>query len=563
MKRILLFSLSLWLFVLSLSAQTIVYCPESGALTGTIAALNINKDTITYLQVSGSIDARDFKELLSYSALRSIDMSKVKINAYTGIYGPVNSIVDGIKLPVAYHANEIPKYGIGFNLERFVFPDSIKKVGDYLFSNHSIREIIFPPKLEWIGKYAFDECLYLNKLIIPSNLKYLGECAFRNCKELNSPLVFPGTLQVIGNAPFMYCTNIPQITFDKHSPNFVIDAKDVVYSLNLDTLLFFPPYYKGKYQMNPKTKIIKSQSVEGVEGLTALVFPDSLESMGFRAFLGCKNLKWVNLKNATTFTSHIKSGGPISAFAGCPIDTIYASCRQKPATSARLILLSFLARTSCKVFVPLDSAEVFKKDSLWSEFSHIYGIETMPASFDKPEITSFRILNINPQVSDATFYSATFEIHGNNITKYFLSDQSLENNSNKSYTINNDTSLFMVLNLDRRFDKRFALYGTETSGNKSKIREIVIKADMLNSVSNELTDKIQIYVSEGNFLNIINHSNQVLAVKVYSVLGNCIINNNKVLPGNNRFDIITGSGIYMVSVEKNGQKMILQKIVVK
>jgi len=186
----------------------------------------------------------------------------------------------------------------------------------------------------------------------------------------------------------------------------------------------------------------------------------------------------------------------------------------------------------------------------------------MPASFDKPEITSFRILNINPQVSDATFYSATFEIHGNNITKYFLSDQSLENNSNKSYTINNDTSLFMVLNLDRRFDKRFALYGTETSGNKSETREIVIKADMLNSVSNELTDKIQIYVSEGNFLNIINHSNQVLAVKVYSVLGNCIIN-NKVLPGNNRFDIITGSGIYMVSVEKNGQKMILQKIVVK
>jgi len=120
----------------------------------------------------------------------------------------------------------------------------------------------------------------------------------------------------------------------------------------------------------------------------------------------------------------------------------------------------------------------------------------------------------------------------------------------------------MVLNLNRRFDKRFAIYGIDISGNKSETREIFIKADVLNSVSNELTDKIQIYVTDGNSLNIINQSNQVLTVKVYSVLGNCIIN-DKVLSRNNSYDIVNGSGVYMVSVEKNAQEMILQKVVVK
>ncbi len=563
MKRIQLFSLSLCMFVLHLSAQTTVYCPEVGTLSGAIAALNINKDTISNLQVSGSIDARDFKELKSYPSLKSIDMSKATIYAYTGFEGTATAkFVNGVSVPITYIENEIPEYGTNGGIERFVFPDSIKKVGDYLFSSQGIKEIVFPPKLESIGKYAFDKCLYLKKVAIPANLKYLGECAFRNCEALNSPLVFPPTLQVIGNAPFMYCTNIPKITFDKQSPYFVVDDKDVVYSLNLDTLLFFPPYYKGKYQMNPKTKVVKRQLAEGVEGLTALIFPDSLEFLGNRAFLYCKNLKWVNLKNATTFTSHIRNGGPASAFGSCPIDTIYASCRQQPASSAKLILLSFLARASCKVFVPLDSVEVFKKDSLWKEFSHIYGIETMPTSFDKPELTSFRILNVTPQASDTNFISATFELHGNNISQYLLSDQSLENNTNKSYIINNDSNLFMVLNLNRRFDKRFAIYGIDISGNKSETREIVIKADVLNSVSNELTDKIQIYVTDGNSLNIINQLNQVLALKVYSVLGNCIIN-DKIMSGNNRYDIVNGSGVYMVSVEKNAQKMILQKVAVK
>jgi len=409
MKRIQLFSLSLCLFVLHLPAQTTVYCPEAGVLSGAIAALNINKDTITYLQVSGNIDARDFKELKSYSKLKSLDMSKVTINAYTGLEGTsFAKFVNGINMPITYIANEIPEYGISGGIERFVFPDSVKKISDYLFSNLGIKEIIFPPKLECIGNYAF-----------------------RNCIALNSALVFPSTLQFIGNAPFIYCTNIPKITFDKQSPYFVVDDKDVVYSLNLDTLLFFPPYYKGKYQMNPRTKVIPNDAVRGVEGLTALIFPDSLELLGARSFMDCKNLKWINLKNATTFTSYKKTA-PLNTFAACYIDTIYASCRQRPAGSLAAMLLGFPGRTNCKVFVPLDSVEVFKKDSLWKEFSHIYGIETLPTSFDKTELTSFRILNVTPQASDTTFSSATFEFHGNNISQYFLSDQSLENNTNKS-----------------------------------------------------------------------------------------------------------------------------------
>lgn len=539
MKRIQFYLFFISLIALKLSAQTTVYCPEVGTISTAIDALNINKDTITFLQVSGNIDARDFKKLKSYTQLRSIDMSKAMIYAYTGFEGTSNAkFIDGVSVPIEYFANEIPEYGIGGGIERFVFPDSVKKISDYSFSNLGIKEIIFPPRLERIGNYAF-----------------------RNCNALNSPLIFPKTLQFIGNSPFMYCTNIPKITFDKQSPYFVVDDKDVVYSSNLDTLLFFPPYYKGKYKMNPKIKILPNDVVRGVAGLTAIAFPDSLEYLGARSFEDCSNLRWIDFKNATTFTNHAKKTAPMNTFAACHIDTMYVSCRQRPATNLVVILLGSGIKDS-KVFVPLDSVEVFKKDSLWQEFPNVYGVETMPTSLDKPEITSFRISNVAQQSSDTTFSSVTFEFHGNNISQYFLSDQSLANNTNKSYTINNDTSLFMVLNLDRRYDKKFVMYGTDICGNKSETREILIRADIFNSVSNELADKIQIFVSNGNSLNIINLSNLVFTVKVYNVLGNCIVN-EKVLSGKNIYNMTNAGGVYLVSVEKNIKRMILQKIIVK
>ena len=170
MKRVQLFLLFLCLFVSHLSAQTAVYCPEAGIFSSTIAALNINKDTITYLKVGGVIDARDFKEIKYFSKLKSIDMSKVTINAYTGLDGTANAkFVDDVEVPTIYLANEIPEYGISGGVERFVFPYSIKKVGDYLFSNHGIKEVVFPPKLDSVGKYAFAECVYLKKVVIPAN----------------------------------------------------------------------------------------------------------------------------------------------------------------------------------------------------------------------------------------------------------------------------------------------------------------------------------------------------------------------------------------------------------
>lgn len=562
MKRILL-SFVFCLCVLWVKAQTVVYCSEAGMLSSVVTDLNIGKDTVTDLRISGYIDARDFKELRTYAKLRSLDLAKVTINAYTGMDGPYGEYIDGVPVPIVFAANQVPDRSIGFNLEKFVFPNSVTNIVDQTFYGRSVKEVILPPKLESIGAYAFADCLNLNNIIIPDSLKYLGEFAFRKCTGLTTPVIFPKTLKVIGNAPFIYCSKVPQVTFDKKSPYFVVDEHGVVYSNNLDTLLFFPPYFKGKYRINPNVKTIKEYSVAGVEGLTSLVFSDSLEFLGMWALSGCKNLRWVDFKSPTTFSRYSESVPSCSyAFLQCPLDTIYVSCRQRPANRARTMWWFQRCINTGKLFVPLDSIEQFKNDTIWGQFNHIYGVQTMPLSLDKPEITSFRVHNISTQTTDTTFSTVIFELHGNNILNYNLSSEFVKGGSKQTYAFKNDTSFYTVVNIDRRWDNRFELLGVDDAGNESETKEIIIKADILNSLKFEFAETFTVYSCCKSFLNIDNQSNQTLKMKVYSTLGSCIMESN-VLKGQNEYKIINGSGVYIVTVENNRGERVSQKVFVK
>ena len=122
------------------------------------------RETITDLILTGTIDARDFKTMRdNMRMLKVVDLSKVSIAAFSGDRGTENS-------SAKYKANTIPQNAF------FKSGGGTGKV--------SLTEVIFPPQLEGIGESAFYACLNLERTTIPTSVTNIGSEAFSRCKNL-------------------------------------------------------------------------------------------------------------------------------------------------------------------------------------------------------------------------------------------------------------------------------------------------------------------------------------------------------------------------------------------
>jgi hypothetical protein len=106
-------------------------------------------------------------------------------------------------------------------------PDTITSIGKYAFLNcRLLSEVKFPAGITAIPDRMFQGCIALEKTIgddtfvFPSTIKTIGEYAFAGAKF--KPLVLNEGLEVIGNSAFSGCPRIREITI----PNSVKTIKD-------------------------------------------------------------------------------------------------------------------------------------------------------------------------------------------------------------------------------------------------------------------------------------------------------------------------------------------------
>lgn len=96
----------------------------------------------------------------------------------------------------------------------------VKKIGAHAFENTNVTSAPFVNSLEEIGDYAFHNTNIGNISRLPANIKRIGESAFEGnqrmtfYKSMNSTdnwLVFPATLETVGNRAFAGCTALDKL----------------------------------------------------------------------------------------------------------------------------------------------------------------------------------------------------------------------------------------------------------------------------------------------------------------------------------------------------------------
>ena len=185
-------------------------------------------------------------------------------------------------------------------------------VGNSMFREMNLIELILPKNATRIGYGAFYLCGKLRSIRLPENVEtiesgYSDMGTFWGCSNLAS-IEFPSTIQRIGDLAFYNCSQLMTVSFPKE-----LESMDAIIGYGV-----FAGCSKLKSITLPKG--ISKITDEGVRdywgafaGCTSLeevILPETLTNIPFRCFNGCSSLKTI----AIPPTLQSIGGG---AFSGC------------------------------------------------------------------------------------------------------------------------------------------------------------------------------------------------------------------------------------------------------
>ena len=96
-----------------------------------------------------------------------------------------------------------------------VIPENVTTIGEEVFKNSNINEIVFKNKLEKITDNMFYKNLNLQTVTLPDNLKEIGYFAFQGSEKLKT-ITFPESLTTIDLYAFDGCTTLNKVYFGKN-----------------------------------------------------------------------------------------------------------------------------------------------------------------------------------------------------------------------------------------------------------------------------------------------------------------------------------------------------------
>ena len=197
-------------------------------------------------------------------------------------------------------------------LSAITIPNSVTSIGSGAFSNcTSLTSIIIPNSVTSIGVGTFDNCSYLTSVTIPNSITRI--CSFKNCTNLTS-INFNGTTS-------QWCSMKKDYPWNDGVPATVVHCIDGDIDISCtttgsttekcETILVYTDGATKEFSINGEiTQNSIESDISNTTYVASVYIGTCATSIGLGAFYNFKNLKYVTIPN-----SIISIG--VKAFMGC------------------------------------------------------------------------------------------------------------------------------------------------------------------------------------------------------------------------------------------------------
>ena len=197
---------------------------------------------------------------------------------------------------VAYYANFVYNGGKTV-IGDFVFSDQEKALVKYTGNG---GDVTLPENFKrenyTIWANAFSGCTGLTSVTIPNSVTSIGEQAFYGCTGLTS-VTIPNSVASIGEHTFSGCSGLMSINVESGNPNYA-SRDGILYNNDKTELIFCPQKIAGSVVIPNSVKSIGSRAFYNCSGLTNVVIPNSVLEIESLAFRSCSGLVELNIPNS-------------------------------------------------------------------------------------------------------------------------------------------------------------------------------------------------------------------------------------------------------------------------
>ncbi len=253
---------------------------------------------------------------------------------------------DSNEMPKVYNDFEYYETEKGITVTKYlgndtnvIFPESIDGLAvtaieiRIFSSDKSIKSVILPDSVEYIGDRAFFGCESLESIKLPKNLKEIGDYSISDCNLLKE-ITVPQGVQKIGNEAFSMNRGLQSVSLPEGIKEWGTGLFSNCYELSEVTLpddmtsipvgMFFATRKLTSVNIPSGVTKIGESAFRGSE-ITELTLPSGVTSIGDYAFESAFRLKSLNLPEGLTYIGEeaFESSGIVELVIPASVKTIW------------------------------------------------------------------------------------------------------------------------------------------------------------------------------------------------------------------------------------------------